>query len=517
MNNAPAEDRLRVGAVVRDVQQTLVTADTRSELEQEVCETLAASDHYEFAWIGDREAESEEFTVRAAAGIDADGIENIGFGTGRPQGSDEGPTAALVTGNPQITRNVDAPTGEEPWQDQAGIPSFSARAAIPLQADDRVLGTLTVYSARAGAFHESERQLLVDLGETIAAAIENRVTRAELASSKRKYERLTERISDAYFAVDSDWRITYWNEQMASRAGRPAVAVLGEQFWEVFPAYRETALEEHYREAMATQEPHSFEYHFEEEDYWVSIDVYPDEDGISVFSRDITERKEYERRLKEQRDDLEILNQVVRHDIRNDLQLISAYAELLGERVDDDELEYVETISRRARTAVELTQSARSLAAVMLQNESETEPMPLRRTLETQLEETRATYPGAAITLADEIPDVSVRGNELLSSVFRNILKNAVQHNDEDLPTVQVSVELDDDAVTISIADNGPGVPDERKEEIFGKGEKGLESGGTGVGLYLVGTLVESYGGEVRVTDNDPEGANFAVTLPIAE
>ncbi|RJX51996.1 hypothetical protein DP106_00065 [Halonotius pteroides] len=69
----------------------------------------------------------------------------------------------------------------------------------------------------------------------------------------------------------------------------------------------------------------------------------------------------------------------------------------------------------------------------------------------------------------------------------------------------------------VQVADNGPGVPDDHKAEIFGKGETGLDSAGTGLGLYLVETLVSAYDGSVSVADNDPEGAVFAVTLPRAE
>jgi signal transduction histidine kinase len=71
--------------------------------------------------------------------------------------------------------------------------------------------------------------------------------------------------------------------------------------------------------------------------------------------------------------------------------------------------------------------------------------------------------------------------------------------------------------VRVEIADNGPGIPDSRKETIFGKGESGLESAGTGIGLYLVDSLVEAPGGDVWVEDNDPAGSRFVVELPTAE
>ena len=101
----------------------------------------------------------------------------------------------------------------------------------------------------------------------------------------------------------------------------------------------------------------------------------------------------------------------------------------------------------------------------------------------------------------------------MLEAVFRNLLKNAIQHNHSDVPEVTVSTEERDEVVVVRIADNGPGVPDDRKETIFGKGKKGLESSGTGLGLYLVRSLVDGYGGDVWVEDNEPTGAVFAVEL----
>jgi PAS domain S-box-containing protein len=253
---------------------------------------------------------------------------------------------------------------------------------------------------------------------------------------------------------------------------------------------------------------------------WVRARGTPwrDDDGTIVGARgtvqDITDRVEYERRLETQRDNLDVLNQMVRHDIRNDLQVVTAHAEFLRERADGDQRDHAEKILSRARNATELTQSARDLAEVMRHPERDLEPVALGRTLESELEDIRRSATNAAITVDGTIPSVTVRASDMLSSVFRNLLKNAIQHNDKDVPEVSVSVRTDEDEVEVSVADNGPGIPDDRKERIFGKGEKGLESAGTGIGLYLVRTLVEMYDGSVRVEDNEPEGTVFVVQLP---
>jgi PAS domain S-box-containing protein len=280
------------------------------------------------------------------------------------------------------------------------------------------------------------------------------------------------------------------------------------------------------QEVVETGEPTTVEHIHqgsdgEERVYEVYAAPIVDEEGSvdrmveSVF--DITDRVEYERQLKAQRDDLSVLNQVLRHDIRNDLQLVTAYADLLADHVDEAGRGHLETLRESADHVVELTETARDIADVLLSTTDSHGPVDLRNTLERELSEVRSVYTEAAITVDGTVPSVTVRADDMLGSVFRNLLKNAVQHNDKQLAEVTVSVTEGEDSVTVEVADNGPGVPDGQKEMIFGKGEKGLESEGTGIGLYLVQTLVSKYGGTVSVRDNGPEGAVFEVVLPRAD
>jgi signal transduction histidine kinase len=103
--------------------------------------------------------------------------------------------------------------------------------------------------------------------------------------------------------------------------------------------------------------------------------------------------------------------------------------------------------------------------------------------------------------------------NEMLASVFRNVLNNAVQHNDTPDPHVEVTLAERDEQAVVRIADDGPGIDPSRRDAVFGKGERGLDSDGTGIGLYLVDTLIDLYDGDVRIEDNDP-GTVVVIELP---
>ncbi|MFW5938329.1 MAG: PAS domain-containing sensor histidine kinase, partial [Halanaeroarchaeum sp.] len=239
------------------------------------------------------------------------------------------------------------------------------------------------------------------------------------------------------------------------------------------------------------------------------------EPALHSLVRDITERKEYERRLEAQRDNLDILNQMVRPDIRNELQVVLAYAESLGGHVDDAAEEYVEQVLNSARYAADITETARDVAEVMVQADAELAPVNVRHVVGSEIDDVGSSHEMAVVETEGTIPDVEVLADDLFESVVRNLLKNAIDHNDEEVARVAVSATETESDVRLRVADNGPGISDDRKETIFEEGEQGLDSDGTGLGLYLVQTLVDRYGGEVWVEDNDPNGAVFFVELPI--
>lgn len=115
--------------------------------------------------------------------------------------------------------------------------------------------------------------------------------------------KLLERTSDAVFTVDTDWRIRSWNQVIAERTGVSPESAIGRLFWDVgaslFAGPFPEELEALYRHAMRTREPVETEQYIPEPlDYWVDLRVFPDADGLSVFSRDITERVKRRRKLE---------------------------------------------------------------------------------------------------------------------------------------------------------------------------------------------------------------------------
>lgn len=227
------------------------------------------------------------------------------------------------------------------------------------------------------------------------------------------------------------------------------------------------------------------------------------------------ERAEQQRRLASRNQELALLTRLVRHEIRDDMTLVKGRASQLREHVDEAGEEYVDGMLDAAEHALERTDTVGEVLDLVEGNrESSLRPVELSGVLELELERARSLHPKATFVLETEPPaSLEVRATPMLSSVFRNLLENAVEHNEGPSPTVTVDVEPRTETVVVTIADDGPGIPDRLQEDIFDREWKAIDSSGLGMGLYLVKALVETYDGDVGVESDGSVGSAFRVEL----
>ncbi|PSP75578.1 hypothetical protein BRC81_14390, partial [Halobacteriales archaeon QS_1_68_20] len=153
-------------------------------------------------------------------------------------------------------------------------------------------GVLGTHTTERREFTEDDANFVRSVANVLASAIENE-------RPNRKLRTIHERITNGILAVDEQWEFTHVNQQAEEILGHDADELLGRRLWEVFPALEDTEFEERYREAMVTQEPVSFESYYPPFDAWFEEHVYPSETGLSVYFRDVTERKQRESELEE--------------------------------------------------------------------------------------------------------------------------------------------------------------------------------------------------------------------------
>lgn len=221
--------------------------------------------------------------------------------------------------------------------------------------------------------------------------------------------------------------------------------------------------------------------------------------------------------LRWQANRLVTLNRILRHELLNSITAISGYADLLDDREGSGgDARPVEVIQRRSEYVVDtiedvqyLTQSARSAGTSL-------HAVDLVAALEGSVESVRSRHPDADWVVNDAPEAVPVWANAQLEQLFRHLLENAVQHNDEDAPRAEVTVDADDGYAVVRIADDGPGLP-ERERSILEEGSvTDHDNPSSGFGVNVVRLLVERYQGDVRTTVTDA-GTTVEVTLVRAD
>jgi predicted DNA binding protein len=202
----------RINGIIQKVIRDLVGATTREEVEQVVCERLAATDLYEFTWIGEREMTSERVARRTAAG-EYDGILDLVVeatadadtdGDSNADGTKSPEQTAMQTGETRVVRHlVDDESVPEPVRREAFARGLQSSITVPLRYGDTTYGVLGVYATRPNAFSKREQESLETLGIATGFVI-NATRQRNLLLSDTVIE-LSFRVSDsdAFFAAAS--------------------------------------------------------------------------------------------------------------------------------------------------------------------------------------------------------------------------------------------------------------------------------------------------------------------------
>ncbi len=209
---------------------------------------------------------------------------------------------------------------------------------------------------------------------------------------------------------------------------------------------------------------------------------------------DVNERIRLQKQVESLIEYLRFLNSMLRHDILNIFTRMQAYCELIE---DEFRPEYLEKIKESIESGVSLIRKIRELESSTTEDRK-----PYR--LSEVIKEVSKSFDVKVNLRGDGV----IAANEGIYSIFENLIGNAVKHGG----ATEVSIEINDagDHCEVIFRDNGRGIPEEVREKIF---EKGFTTGrGSGLGLYIVKKLIESYGGSIELSEG--KGATFVIRFP---
>jgi len=224
--------------------------------------------------------------------------------------------------------------------------------------------------------------------------------------------------------------------------------------------------------------------------------------GHLVSLRDVTEKRQ-------QRQRLDVLNRLLRHNLRNDLNVIAGNAELVERDLEDGRL--VDRVEEIERTAQDMSDRSDKIGRVARLLEDEADRwIDISATVAKEVADARDRYPEATFE-TDIQPELRAAAGQSVAVAVGELVANAVEHND-DAPVVTVTVAEVDGAVVVEVVDNGPGIH-EQELEVLDQGKETALQHGSGVGLWVVNWIVGQFGGRLDF-DTDGDGCTARFRLP---
>jgi PAS domain S-box-containing protein len=334
------------------------------------------------------------------------------------------------------------------------------------------------------------------------------------------FKKAVENAGHAVFITDREGTIEYVNPKFEARSGytreeavgrTPRIIKSGKQDEEFYDQMWQTILSgEQWNANLINQRKNGELYHVDQ-----TITPIANDDGeithFVTIESDVTNR-----RLRKQQ--LDVLNRVLRHNLKNGMTVIQGRTKLLRESLDDDEPQaHVSAIEDRATALATLSDKAGTVRS-LFENEVSAETIVNVTELVTDVVRTFSEeYPTTSFDLTDLDP-LYARADRRLELVLKELLDNAVVHNDKLVPEVTITTRpsrerQSEDWIEIEIMDNGPGIPTHELETIK-RGEETPLQHGTGLGLWIVYWTVSLYGGEVTFVDDSPRGTGVVLSLP---
>ena len=358
---------------------------------------------------------------------------------------------------------------------------------------------------------------------------ERNQARAALVESAQTMTNILEKTTDGFFAVDSEWKLTYFNAEAENMWGRKREELLGGVLWEEFPALIGSIFQTNYEKVMADHVAIEFEAVDASGKTWYDVHAYPSNGGVSVFFRDISERKksETERLTTSKLESLGTLAGGIAHDLNNILTVISGNIGLAQIEAPADSGSLLGFLSKAGQAA----QHAAHLSSQLLTFSKGGAPLKKVVSMGDLLEHSAEFALYGSNLRADFDIAVDLWKAEVDAAQIEQVVNALMLNAREAMPhggTVRVrarNVVFEENAklalkpgryIKVTISDRGPGISDDLRTKIFDPYFT-TKPAATGLGLAISYSVVKKHGGVLLLESTSGDGSAFAFYLRASE
>lgn len=323
-----------------------------------------------------------------------------------------------------------------------------------------------------------------------------------LRENVERYRELADSIADVFFEMDENLKYTYWNKASENLTGISADEALGKSLYDLFPDINRLKADEMYKEVLRTQQPKTFEneYLLKGKNFIFEISTYPSKRGLSVFVKDITERKQTEHQLKKAFREKDVMLNEIHHRVKNNFQIILSLLRIQFRSIKDEKICEILKISQNRIKSMALIHDSlhrsKDLSKINFSN--------YVRNMTTHL---FSIYNDGAkhVGLDLKAGEIYIDINRALPCglIINELVSNSLKHAFPQEKKGKVSIKIDEDIgkqFTLIVSDNGVGFP------------QGMDIQNTDtLGMQLVRELVKQLEGTIELDRND--GTTFKITF----
>jgi PAS domain S-box-containing protein len=398
----------------------------------------------------------------------------------------------------------------------------------------------------------NEQNRLIGFSKVTRDLSERRQSEEILRQSEERYRSLVEQVTDyGIFMMDEKGRIVSWNEGAKRIKGYTAQEIIGKYFSLFYPEEDvlngKPAQELKIARAEGKYEEEGWRIRKDGSRFWASVvitAVYSAEGsliGYSKVTRDLTERKESERALRDSYEryrrlagELKIINgelsyangeleqftSIVSHDLQEPIRTIQSFLQLIAQRMQEERYDGLTAyINKTVSAAGRMRELILNLLHYSQLGKMEVarETLNMKELVNQAMQNVKKAVEtsNAQVTIENNVDHVE--GNPVqLVQLMQNLVSNALKFTDGDRPSVKISCDRQDSHIQCSVSDNGIGIAHDdlgKVFEIFKRLNTEKEFPGTGIGLAICKKIVDMHGGRIWVESEQGKGTTFYFTL----
>lgn len=406
---------------------------------------------------------------------------------------------------------------------------------VKRKAADNIIVTKTFELEKNKIDLEKNLKELENTKTAVLNILEDLQVERDVAAKERdKVDAILQSIGDAVFVVDADYKITVFNKVAEELSGVSAKDAMGKHYTESLKFIFEDTKKENdkfIKESIETGSITSMTNHTilinkEGKEIPVSDSAAALKDsegkvvGCVVVFRDITKEREVDKAKTE-------FVSLASHQLRTPLSAINWYSEMLTDgdagKVNKQQQEFLNEIHTGSQRMVALVNALLNVSRIDVGTFAiDPKPTDIVEVAKSLVKEMEVTIKQKDLNIKekyDDIPETMLDPN-LIRIVIQNILSNAIKYTDPK-KNISISITKDTKDIKMEISDEGYGIPKEQQEKIFQKlfradnvRQKDVE--GTGLGLYIVKSIVETSGGTIRFESIENKGTTFFITIPLS-